>query len=436
MNPGGVADKSRENRCGVDLNRNFPGLKGAPAPKGAVAAEQPETKAVREVIETLKPSRILALHAIDPEKDDPSIVNAGAFADPAKDPKAAELACRMAVRMQGKPGAKNRNVNVVGNKLDTGFCSALYPDQKEVGISSKNSSLGVWASGAVDKGGQGIPVITHEVSRKTPLDATGDRSVAAILPGIEEFLLDNEHLPSEADDLLASSVSDDFLTGESKSADDSKVRTEIERRVNEDFKKLQKSYKAKRLSTWPASLTINNEFRSFKTQGGIVGRALKDQKPRVTDKSTDKEIADAILLVMTTRSIPGFSRHPWGTEIDVLDPTKKRWEAGGDLEKVGDFLKVEAPAFGFFHPYSKTPPDPSLRHYVDEPWHISYGKIADVLQREWQSRFTGPKLEALIKRTAIEIAGPIKPARMESILKSLKLDDFQKNVAPSPGKGP
>jgi len=435
MNPGGVADKTRENRCGVDLNRNFPGLTGAKASSGKVDAEQPETKAVMEVIKVLKPSRILALHAMSPDEDT-GIAPGGVFADPARDPKAAALACRMAVRMQGKPGAKNRNVNVVGNKLDTGFCSVLYPHQDEVGVSSKQSSLGTWASAPESQGGLGIPVITHEVSKKSPLDATGDRSVAAVLPGIEEFLLDNEHLPSEADDLLASSVSDDFLTGESKSADDSKVRTEIERRVDEDFKKLQKSYRAKRLSTWPANLTINNEFRSFKTQGGIVGRALKDQKPRVTDKSTDKEIADAILLVMTTRSIPGFSRHPWGTEIDVLDPTKKRWEAGGDLEKVGDFLKVEAPAFGFFHPYSKTPPDPSLRHYVDEPWHISYGKIADVLQREWRRRFTGPKLEALIKRTAIEIAGPIKPARMESILKSLKLDDFQTNVAPSPGKGP
>jgi hypothetical protein len=441
MNPWGVnsTPPSRENACGVDLNRNFPGLSSslAPDPKKPVAAEQPETRAVREVIEILKPSRILALHAHGTR------TSAGAFADPAKDPKAAALACRMAVRMQNKPGATNRNVNVRGNKLDTGFCSALYPDQGQVDATTKNSSLGVWASGEEKAGGMGIPVITHEVSGKSPLDATGDRSVAAILPGIEEFLLDNEHLPSEADDLLANSVSDAFLTGESSSADDKKVRTEIQDRVLADFAKLQDSYKTfksadparkKKLEKAGAgTLTKKSHFRSFSDQAGIVKRELGSRK--ITGKSTDQEIKDAILDIMTTRSVPGFSRHAWGTEIDVIDPTASRWKPGGDLEDVTPFLARETSKFGFFHPYSQGGSRPSP-HYVDEPWHISYWRIADVLQAEWVRRISGAELDKLIDRTAAAIGGGIDRKRLAGILKGIKLDDFQKNVASSPGKGP
>jgi hypothetical protein len=436
MNPGGVADKTRENRCGVDLNRNFPGIAGAKAAKGKVDAEQPETKAVRAVIETLKPARILALHAMSPDEGS-SVAPGGVFADPARDPKAAALACRMAVRMQ------NRNVNVVGNKLDTGFCSALYPHQSEVGVSSAQSSLGTWASAPENQGGLGIPVITHEVSKKTPLDATGDRSVAAILPGIDEFLLDNEHLPSEANDLLANSVSDAFLTGESSSADDRKVRSEIQARVLEDFAKLQGGYKGwlsadkarkSRLEKAGAgTLTKRSHFRSFSDQAGIVKGELGKRK--ITGKSSDQEIKDAIVEIMKTMSVPGFSRHAWGTEIDVIDPTASRWKPGGNLEEVTPFLATEAPKFGFFHPYSQGAARPSP-HYVDEPWHISYWRIADVLEAEWTRRITGAALDDLIDRTAAAIGGKIDRKRLAGILKSLKLDDFQKNVAASPGKGP
>jgi hypothetical protein len=442
MNPGGVNAKpnpKRENLCGVDLNRNFPGLTSSPALESgkAVPAEQPETKAVREVIEKINPSRILALHAHG------TPAHAGAFGDPSSDPKVAELACRMAVRMQGKPGAGKRNINVAGSKLDLGFCNALYPDQKKVDATTENSSLGVWASGKAREGGRGIPVITHEVSGKSELPAKGERSVEAILPGLEEFLLDNEHLPSEAGEILAHSVSDAFLTGESKPTDeDVKVRAEIQSRVAKDFARLQSSYttwlaaeparKTKLGKAGAGSLTNKSDFRSFTKQSGIVSTELGKRK--ITNKSTDQQIKDAILDIMTTMSMPGFSRHAWGTEIDVIDPTAKRWKPGGNLEDAIPFLAREAPKFGFFHPYSDAGKRPAP-HYEDEPWHISYWRIADVLQAEWVRRISGAELDKLIQRTAAAIGGGIDKKRMAAILKSITLEGFQKNVAASPGKG-
>lgn len=438
MNPWGVQNQDRLNACKVDLNRNFPGIKGAPEPKAgtSIPKEQPETAAVRKVVEVLKPDRILALHATSTK------ANAGAFADPSKDPAAVALACRMALRMRGKKGAAKREVNVRGNKLDTGICSALYPAQGEVDVTTKNASLGTWASAPEAVGGRGTPVITHEIGGKEKLAQTGDRSVAAILPGLEEFLLDEEGNPSESAALLREAASDAFLTGEA-TKEDAKVLARIKGIVNESFKGLAARYdewlklqpkdvrdKLKRAGA--GKLTNKSHDRTFQEQAGIVKGALGS---KLTKKSTESEIEQAILDVMTTRSMPGISRHAWGTDIDVIDPKRTRWEPGGDLEPVIPFLEKEAEAFGFFHPYTKTPPDPALRHYAQEPWHLSYWPIATILQEEWASRIQGAVLDALIGRTATAVRGPVDQKTMEKVLKGIRLREFQTNVA-SPPAGP
>jgi hypothetical protein len=435
MNPGGVKAGSRENPCGVDLNRNFPGIIGAPEPAAGskIPDEQPETAAVRNVIEALQPDRILVLHATD------TPANAGVFSDPETDPAAVALACRMALQMRGKKGAANPEVNVKGNKLNTGICSALYPDQKEVGLTTKQSSLGKWGSAGKREGGAGmIPVITHEVSGKGKLAQTGERSIDAILPGLAEFLLAEDEKPPGA--LLRQTVSDTFLTGEGTASEDAVVRERIKGIVDAKFSALAASYQEwlkkqpkdvqKKLKAAGAgSLTKASHVRTFTDQTGIARGELAK---KTTSKSTDAEIEKGVLDVMTTRSLPGFSRHAWGTDLDVIDPTRSRWEGSGDLTPVIPFLAAEAPTFGFFHPYGAAPPDKTQRHYVEEPWHLSYWPIAAVLQEEWTSRMTGAKLDQLIGRTATAIHGKLDLANLKKILGKLNLEQFQTNVEPSP----
>jgi len=432
MNPWGVAHRNRENACGVDLNRNFPGLTTAPEPaKGAqIPAEQPETAAVRKVIETLKPDRILALHSVTGEE------KGGVFADPESDPATVALACRMALRMRSK--GKKPEANVRANKLDTGICRAVYPIQKEVGVTTKQASLGKWASAPESAGGRGTPVITHEVGGKNELAATGDRSVATILPGIEEFLLDEKEMPPG--ELLRHTVSDSFLTGEGASPADIKVRERIKGIVDEKFSGLAASYqdwlkgqpedvRKKLKAAGAGKLTKASHVRTFTDQAGVAGPELAK---RTTSKSTDEDIEKGVLDVMTTRSLPGFSRHAWGTDLDVIDPTRNRWEGGGELTPVIPFLAAEAANFGFFHPYGQKPPDTTQRHYVEEPWHLSYWPIAAVLQEEWTRRMMGAKLDQLIGRTATAIHGNVDVAKLKKVLGTLNLEQFQTNVDPSP----
>ena len=435
-NPGGVQKRTRRNLAGVDLNRNFPGLPGFPSlPKGEKAPPiQPEVKAIMKVVQTLQPERIVSLHAIT----DPKQEKGGVYADPVEGDTARQLACRMALRMRGQQG--QGDVNVAGNKLDASICNVRYPESAAVSITKEQSSLGAWASAPKSAGGEGIPVITHEVSGKKALDAAGGgRSVNTIMPGIREFLLDNEKLPSEADALLRQAVSDAFLTGEATTVADAQTRQAIEAVVSSRFNDMNAYYKAVWLKAQPAAdrtklpggLQVSSGFRSFGKQASITGGALAGER-LFKATSTDEEIKQAILQVMKTISVPGFSRHAWGTEIDVVSATRSDWEGSGKFVPLIPFLSAEAPKFGFYHPYSDQRLSATLPHYENEPWHLSHWTLATALQEEYLKRITGQVLDNLIARTAKAIHGGIDEKRLKSILSGMSLTSFQSNVAPAP----
>ena len=244
MNPGGVADGNRKNRRQVDLNRNFPGLRGFPSPPRGrqLPPRQPEVKAVMNVVDTIKPYRIVALHAVNSSR------SGGVYADPQEGDVARELACRTAIRMRGQrlPNGRMRgDINISGNQLPNNVCNVRYPGS--VTVTSGQSTFGSWASAPSAIGGAGsIPTITHEVSQYSPLPASGSgRSVATIMPGIREFLLDNEHLPSEADTIVRRAVTNAFLTGQGRTSGERQQLLAIQRIVSRRFRDLANHYRAR-----------------------------------------------------------------------------------------------------------------------------------------------------------------------------------------------
>ena len=445
MNPGGLADNQRTNRHGVDLNRNFPGLPNFPA-STATVVEQPETEAVKNLIQILHPSRILVLHAQgDPKKG-------GVYADPVEG-EARELACRMAIKMKA---ASTGNEVVPGNQLDKNICESRYPSAAEVEVTTKQSSLGAWGSASPSAGGAGAVVITHEIpdrdNLKNPLPEHGaGRSVDSMMPGIREFLLENKGASSDADALLTKSVTNTFLSGQDTPAD-VQLRDAISNLVKRRFDDMNAFYSGVWFASQPAairgslppalSIVASTGVRDFSRQAGIVDTELKKT---LTATSSESDIEKAILKVMETRSMPGFSRHHWGTDMDLVSAERTDWNpTTGRFRNLIPFLQEHAFRFGFFHPYTAgytrsggQPtqagfPTPTALHYLEEPWHVSYWPISNVLQRLWLQAFTGPLLTNLIAETARAVRGSVPEATMAKVLAKIGLTSFQSNVAPSP----
>ena len=122
-------------------------------------------------------------------------------------------------------------------------------------------------------------------------------------------------------------------------------------------------------------------------------------------------IENSLLRVLEYSAPPGWSRHHWGTEIDVisaelatrprLDPVD--WVDGGPCRAAGGWLETRAHEFGFRRPY-----DRDRGGFRPEPWHISYAPFArPLLQRldrlDWSAWLsTRPYLGADLVLTDLE----------------------------------
>ncbi len=80
------------------------------------------------------------------------------------------------------------------------------------------------------------------------------------------------------------------------------------------------------------------------------------------------------LKILEYSSMPGTSRHHWGTDIDLNDLDNYTFEQGPG-KPVYDWLTAHGAAFGFCQPYSKKGPE-RPNGYNEEKWHWSYVPIA------------------------------------------------------------
>lgn len=125
-------------------------------------------------------------------------------------------------------------------------------------------------------------------------------------------------------------------------------------------------------------LIIISAFRGFDHQKRIWenkwnGRQMLYGNINARDISSDIERAREILRFS---SMPGTSRHHWGTDIDLNSLNNKYFESGKG-QQVYDWLKQNAHEFGFCQPYTQI--DASRDGgYEEEKWHWSYMPIAKV----------------------------------------------------------
>ena len=133
-------------------------------------------------------------------------------------------------------------------------------------------------------------------------------------------------------------------------------------------------------------LQLVSAYRSFERQQYI----WEDKYKRYTAEGmTPKDAIDRILQYST---IPGTSRHHWGTDIDITDnnaPKQKRvlvpekFHNNGPFAPLRKWMEENANRFGFYLVYTN---DVNRTGFSYEPWHYSYLPEAKHYQKQYDSR--------------------------------------------------
>ena len=85
--------------------------------------------------------------------------------------------------------------------------------------------------------------------------------------------------------------------------------------------------------------------------------------------------------ILTYSSMPGSSRHHWGTDFDLNSLDNNFFESGDGLI-IYDFLSRCAGEFGFKQVYSD---DVNRTGYKEEKWHWSYMPIAEEMLKAYNT---------------------------------------------------
>lgn len=99
---------------------------------------------------------------------------------------------------------------------------------------------------------------------------------------------------------------------------------------------------------------------------------------------THPNAADRALKILEYSSMPGSSRHHWGTDIDINALTNEYFEKGKGLKEY-EWLVANAPAFGFCQPYSPKGTDRPYG-YNEEKWHWSFLPVSETLTAQYKLR--------------------------------------------------
>lgn len=157
-------------------------------------------------------------------------------------------------------------------------------------------------------------------------------------------------------------------------------------------------------------LTILSATRNFNYQKGIWER--KWQRSRYMGWQEIEKVKD----IMQYSSMPGTSRHHWGTDIDLNSLRNDYFESGKGLATY-QWLQHNALQFGFVQVYANQ--SEGRTGYNDEKWHWSYMPLAgpmleqynQLINNEMIDGFSGSEQAAEIDAVKTYVNGIHSPLR-------------------------
>lgn len=202
------------------------------------------------------------------------------------------------------------------------------------------------------------------------------------------------------------------LIGKIKSSHDSLVKIDsrytdrniyMNRKAHEAFDRM---YKAALKDN--VQLKIISAFRSFYDQK-YIWEAKWNGHRRVSGMNLKKDVKDEVEraeLILRYSSMPGTSRHHWGTDIDLNSLTNS-WFDSGEGKKIYDWLTANASSYGFCQVYT----DKSINNrtgYEEEKWHWSYVPVAEPMTQAYLRQINYRSLAGFDGDTAAEKIDVIK----------------------------
>jgi hypothetical protein len=159
--------------------------------------------------------------------------------------------------------------------------------------------------------------------------------------------------------------------------DDFNLRNE----AAEAFAAMQKAAYADGINLYSVS-----SYRSFARQKGIWDRKYKRYRKEGLSAQ------EAIRKIIEYSTVPGSSRHHWGTDLDMIDtsvPQPKdhpliatHYHGDGVYAPMFNWLQKNAHKFDFYITYTN---DPKRRGFAYEPWHWSYAPLSIPLLRQFKT---------------------------------------------------
>ena len=158
----------------------------------------------------------------------------------------------------------------------------------------------------------------------------------------------------------------------------------------EKFIEMQKAAKKDNID-----LKILSATRPFNIQKAIWERKWLGQQnvngALLPESVKGKERA---LRILEWSSLPGTSRHHWGTDIDINDVDTPYWSKPKGIE-IHNWLQKNANIYGFCQVYSPKGTD-RPDGYNEEKWHWSYIPIARELVKVYREQIKNKDINGFL----------------------------------------
>ncbi|MBS1682996.1 MAG: M15 family metallopeptidase [Bacteroidetes bacterium] len=159
------------------------------------------------------------------------------------------------------------------------------------------------------------------------------------------------------------------------------VNSYLRKETFDAFEKMAEAAEKDSLNLFIVSATRNFNYQKKIWENKWNGKVKVNGK----DLSSVQDRNERARIILLYSSMPGTSRHHWGTDIDI-NSTDEAYFNSTEGKKIYRWLTLHANEFGFCQPY--TAKQNGRTGYEEEKWHWSYTPLSKFFLEEYKKQIT------------------------------------------------